>query len=256
MRPNKTLRTSWPLAVLVAVVAAFGLSDCKREQSPYCNGNNSTEKNKILLLGASRVEGDAPTYVSYRKFLWNQLMDGGWTFDFVGNRRDSFEYNLYQDRCEFDVHHEGHSGFTSGQILKALPHWLDRTSVPDIVLFSSPGGNDALDLLPYDQALDNINAIIDTLQARNPNVTIVIEKMAPPNTWLLVPPLSTYYNDIHEDVELIAQNESTSTSKIVAVDMATGFTNSMLADPIHYNALGAEHVATRYYQVLVNLLEP
>lgn len=241
---------------LFAAGIVLVFNQCRREDTSTCNGNNTTEKNTILLLGASRVEGAAPTYVSYRKWLWNKLIDGGWTFDFVGNRRDSFTYNLYQDVCAFDVHHEGHSGFTSGQLLQGLPHWLDRIAVPDIVLFSSPGGNDALDFLPYDDALANVNAIIDTLQARNPNITIVIEKMAPPNTWLLVPPLSTYYNAIHEDVEIIAQTKSTPTSKIVVVDMATGFTNDMLADPIHYNSLGAEHVAQRYYDVLETLLEP
>jgi hypothetical protein len=53
--------------------------------------------------------------------------------------------------------------------------------VPDIVLFSSPGGNDLLNDLPYVDVIENVNAIIDLLQQVNPNITIVIELLAPEN---------------------------------------------------------------------------
>ena len=45
-------------------------------------------KNKILPIGASRVEGDAPEYYSYRYPLWSELIDNEWSFDFIGNEVD------------------------------------------------------------------------------------------------------------------------------------------------------------------------
>ena len=61
----------------------------------------------------------------------------------------------------------------------ALVSWLNQTGSADIVLLSSPGGNDALEGLPYSQAVSNINYIIDILQADNPSITIILEQMAP-----------------------------------------------------------------------------
>ena len=41
-------------------------------------GEPSTSKNKILPLGASRVEGARPDFESYRYELWKLLEEGGW----------------------------------------------------------------------------------------------------------------------------------------------------------------------------------
>ncbi|MDA8897366.1 hypothetical protein N9I97_01195, partial [bacterium] len=122
-----------------------------------CQKNNQpkTASNKILPLGASRVQGDPPNYHSYRYKLWKKLLENGWSIDFVGSQIDPKSYNLV-DNEEFDPNHEGHSGYTSGQILDDLDDWMATVDTPDIVLFSSPGGNDALDFLPYDDAVDNI----------------------------------------------------------------------------------------------------
>jgi hypothetical protein len=53
----------------------------------------------------------------------------------------------------------------------------------------------------------------------------------------------------------IASQQSTSSSEVIAVDMYTGFTDLMLADDVHYNESGADFIATRYYNVLSNILE-
>lgn len=37
--------------------------------------------------------------------------------------------------------------------------------------------------------------------------------------------------------------------------MFTGFTDGMLADNVHYNEIGAEFIATRYYDILEDVLE-
>jgi lysophospholipase L1-like esterase len=214
----------------------------------------STSINKILPLGASRVEGARPDYESFRYELWKDLIDDGWTFDFIGTQSDNASYPSYSGN-DFDVDHEGRGGWTSGQILSGLEDWLNETGSPDIVLFSSPGGNDALQELPYDQAVSNINSIIDILQADNPEVTIIIEQMAPGRSEIMTVELTNYFEQMQQEVLNMAENQTTSASQVIAVDMFTGFTDSFLADDVHYNETGADFIATRYYEVLINVMD-
>lgn len=210
--------------------------------------------NKILPLGASRVEGARPVFESFRYELWKDLVDGQWTFDFIGTMEDDASYPMH-DGASFDADHEGRSGWTSGEIRSGIDDWLRRTGAPDIVLFSSPGGNDALQELSYDDAVANINAIIDALQTSNPAVTIVIEQMAPARSQEMTPQLTAYFMQLQQDVVDIATAQTTATSRVVTVDMFTGFSDDLLADDVHYNEAGASFIADQYYQVLKTFLE-
>jgi lysophospholipase L1-like esterase len=217
----------------------FNACDKNDDENPKPQSNSI---NKILPLGASRVEGARPDYESFRYELWKDLIDGGWTFDFIGTQSDNASYPSYSGN-DFDVDHEGRGGWTSGQILDGLSTWLNETGSPDFVLFSSPGGNDALEGLPYEEAVENINNIIDIIQANNPNVTILIEQMAPGRSDIMTSELSSFFDQMQQEVLSIATNQGTSKSQVIAVDMFTGFNDSFLADDVHYNGTGAEFIA-------------
>ena len=163
---------------IVAICLAFLFVGCRNEDDSFNPEDYapSTSTNKILPLGASRVEGARPDYESFRYELWKLLVDSNKEFDYIGTNRDDADYPNYMNQ-DFDIDHEGYGGFTSEQILEELETTL-QYDIPDIVLLSSPGGNDALNGMSYDNAVDNVNAIIDALQAANPNVTIVIEQLA------------------------------------------------------------------------------
>lgn len=214
----------------------------------------SNSINKIMPLGASRVEGARPAFESYRYELWKDLKENNWTFDFIGTQSDNASYPAVNNN-NFDKDHEGRGGWKSGQILDGLNGWLSETGSPDIVLFSSPGGNDMLESMDYQQTISNINAIIDVLQANNPNITIIIEQLADGRSGFMTPEFTNAFNQMRNDVLTIADQQSTSTSQVIAVDMFTGFNDSFLADEVHYNELGADFIATRYYNVLINVLE-
>jgi lysophospholipase L1-like esterase len=216
--------------------------------------SQSTSINKILPLGASRVEGARPEYESFRYELWKDLIDGGWTFDYIGTQSDNASYPPF-DNETFDIDHEGRGGWTSGQISDGLNDWLKEVGTPDIVLFSSPGGNDILIGQNYNKIISNINEIIDTLQSNNPNVTIIIEQPAQGRSDFMTTELTKTFNQIRQDVLLLATHHTTTSSQVIAVDMFTGFNDTHLADEVHYNEEGAEFVATRYYNVLTNVLE-
>ena len=155
----------------------------------------------------------------------------------------------------FDVDHEGRGGWTSGEILNGLSGWLNQTGSADIVLLSSPGGNDALEGLTYSQAVSNINYIIDVLQADNPSITIILEQMAPGRSDIMTSELTEFFTQMQQEVLNIAANKTTTTSSVMAVDMFTGFNDDLLADDVHYNEAGAVFIANRYYTILINVLE-
>ncbi len=200
---------------------------------------------KIMPLGASRAEGDRPDYESFRYELWKNFIDNGWSFDYIGTMTDPASYANYSGQV-FDKHHEGHGGYTSGQILSDIDEWIGSAGKPDIVLFSSPGGNDALEELPIDEAISNINGIIDAIQDANPDVTIFIEQPAPGHSDIMTAELTAYIEQLQSEVLTIATQQTTTTSKVIAVDMFTGWSDAYLADDVHYNSAGAKAVADRY----------
>ncbi len=213
----------------------------------------STGTIKIMPLGASRVQGFRPYFESYRYPLWKELVNENWSIDFVGTQKDISIYEAFGGFC-FDSDHEGRSGWTAERINNNLEGWLEITEKPDIVLFSSPGGNDALQGIPLSEIIPNINAIIDKLQAYNPNIIILIEQLAPGKTSFMDAELTASFNQIHDLIEDIANTQTNTTSLVVPVDMATGFKDDFLADNIHYNLQGAQFIAQRYYDKLVPYL--
>ena len=214
----------------------------------------NTSINKILTLGASRVEGSRPEFESYRYELWKDLKENNWIFDFIGTQTDEAYYPTFNN-MNFDKDHEGRGGWTSGEIQDGLDNWLNQTGPADIVLLSSPGGNDALQGLSYSQAVVNINNIIDILQADNPSVIIVLEQMAPGRSDIMTTELTDFFTQMQQEVINIAVNKTTTSSTVIAVDMFTGFNDDLLADDVHYNEAGAVFIANRYYNILINVLE-
>jgi len=238
-----------------AFILAFLFIACDNGNDSSQNDNTPSESiNQIMPLGASRVEGARPEFESYRYELWKDLIDGGWEFDFIGTQNDIASYPDYQGQS-FDEDHEGRGGWTSGQIRSGIAQWVGQVGVPDIVLFSSPGGNDALQGLPYEDIVDNVNDIIDFFQQENPNVIIIIEQLAPARSDEMTDQLTNYFDRLQQDVVTIAEQQSNNSSQVVIVDMFTGFTDSLLADDVHYNEAGAAFIAEQYYSVLIDILE-
>ena len=122
-------------------------------------------------------------------------------------------------------------------------------------MFSSPGGNDALQGASLESILPNINAIIDKIQAHNPNVTILIEQLAPAKSTFMNEELTAIFEQIQTVITEITHNQTTATSKVIPVDMATGFSDDFLADNVHYNTAGAQFIAEKYYDKLIPYLE-
>ncbi len=236
--------------LLMGLLVACFIVACGGDEEMETDFNSEASPGlKIMSLGASRVEGARPFFESFRYELWKQMVAAGWAFDYIGTVEDEASYPAFNER-NFDLDHEGRGGWTSGQILSGLEGWIQATGIPDIVLFSSPAGNDALQNLDYEQSIANVNAIIDLLQEVNPNVVIIVEQLAPGKSEIMTGDLLHYFNRIQSDILTIAAAQSTTTSTVTGVDMFTGFTDDLLADDVHYNEAGAKFIADRYFIAL------
>ena len=257
MMPNCIKHTGFSLLLLVVSCICL-LIGCQSDQLDQINANKEENTNdipnKIMPLGASRVQGLTPLFESYRFELWKDLIDGGWDFDYIGTETETGSYPNYEN-LSFDPDHQGKMSWTSEKIFEELESILHETGYPDIVLFSSPGGNDILDGLPYENVIENINDIIDLFQDRNPDIVILIEQLAPGKTSFMTPELTLIFDKAVLDVETIAQEQTDENSLVIPVNMFEGFADRYLADDIHYNTEGAEFIAQRYYEVLENVLE-
>ena len=257
MMLNRIKHTGFSLLLLVVSCICL-LIGCQSDQLDQINANKEENTNdipnKIMPLGASRVQGLTPLFESYRFELWKDLIDGGWDFDYIGTETETGSYPNYEN-LSFDPDHQGKMSWTSEKIFEELESILHETGYPDIVLFSSPGGNDILDGLPYENVIENINDIIDLFQDRNPDIVILIEQLAPGKTSFMTPELTLIFDQAVLDVETIAQEQTDENSLVIPVNMFEGFVDSYLADDIHYNTEGAEFIAQRYYEVLENVLE-
>ena len=204
---------------------------------------------KILCLGDSRVEG-SESYDSYRYEFWKDLIDCNWNFDLVGSEIDPIVYPTYQNFI-FDADHQGIGGITTYDLLSELPYVLSDIGIVDIVLICI-GGNDALNegSIGIPDALENISSILELLQSNNPQVLILIEQIAPGLNSMMTSDLIQALNNLNTGIEQLAENQTTITSNVIAVNMSNEWQDSYLADDVHYNSIGAEIVATRYSDVL------
>ena len=139
----------------------------------------------------------------------------------------------------------GLSGETSAGGLSRID-WILRQPIDVFVL--ELGANDGLRGLPLDQTKKNLQAIIDKVKTKYPNVKIVIAgMMVPPN---LGPEYTTSFRRIFPE---LAKKNNATLIPFLLQDVA-GHEKLNLDDGIHPNQEGHRIVANNVYQVLSPLL--
>lgn len=203
---------------------------------------------KILNFGDSRVDGAPPEFESYRYELWKKLVQNDWEIDFVGPYQDDFNYPIVNG-MPFDPDHAGVGGYQTTDGLDVIDVLLERLPQLDVVLMDL-GGNDLLEGRSVDATIANVNQLIDIIQAEYPNVTIFVEQIAPGISSIMTAELTPLFNDFNAQIAQVASQQTSTSSKVIAIDMYTGFTDAYLADALHYNEAGAKFVADRYYTAM------
>ena len=139
----------------------------------------------------------------------------------------------------------GLSGETSAGGLSRID-WILRQPIDVFVL--ELGANDGLRGLPLDQTKKNLQAIIDKVRARYPNVKIVIAgMMVPPN---MGPDYTASFRKIFPE---LAKKNNATLIPFLLQDVA-GYEKLNLGDDIHPNQEDHRIVANNVYQALSPLL--
>jgi acyl-CoA thioesterase I len=223
------------------------------------NGNTTN----ILCLGNSITNG-TDKYNSYRRCLWQLLHKNNYNIDLVGSWNSHHMGGEVPDP-DFDMDHDGHSGWTAADVLNPpdwdkqrgnIHQWL-QTYSPGMVLIEL-GTNEVFQCVPVADALKNIAAIIESFRKNNSGVKIFLAQIPPlGKQWA---PKKLCGNDTAYAQRVIAFNKAikdfavkknTAASRVIAVDQYTGMDPSKnMYDDIHPNNSGEKIMAEKWFAAI------
>jgi len=228
----KTCRPIPSLLVLLASASCFAALHAQRLN--------------IHPVGDSITNGTGGTSGNggYRLDLDTLLFDALYEFDFIGTTTTN-SANL------FDPDHDGHGGWTIGQIDANIEAWFNSIADPDIILLHI-GTND------FGQGLDTPNAInrLDTLITRmtglRPNahviVTNLMERGEPQNS-----AIQTQFNPF---VEGVVDAQITAGNLVSFLDMRALVPLSDMPDNLHPNDAGYTKMAAGWFDAIEAVVNP
>lgn len=185
-------------------------------------------------------------------------------FDFIGSWSQHANGTVVPVP-DFDMDHEGHSGWTFEDILKPpswdsargnLHEWI-KEYTPDIVLIEL-GTNDVFHCRTPKEMFDNLNVILGLLREKNNHVKIFLAQ---------IPPLGAQWSDkklcgndlayaqgiinLNKQIASYAAEHSSMQSPIKVVDQFTGIdTSKDMFDDIHPNTKGEKIMAERWFEAI------
>ncbi|HEX8531771.1 MAG TPA: SGNH/GDSL hydrolase family protein, partial [Cytophagales bacterium] len=175
----------------------------------------STTATRIMPLGNSITQSYA-AYDSYRRPLWHRLKNAGYAVDFVGSQQRN--YDGPPAHPDFDLDHEGHSGWRADQLLAGISNWAG-TYHPDVVLMHV-GTNDMFQSQSVSSTLSELSQIIDRLRAANPNVKILLAKLILPTEWY---GRLARVKALNDAIPGLVVQKHTTQSPVILVDQSAGF---------------------------------
>ncbi|MEO5891529.1 MAG: GDSL-type esterase/lipase family protein [Ferruginibacter sp.] len=217
----------------------------------------------ILCLGNSITNG-TDKYNSYRRILWQLLHKNNYNIDMIGSW-NSHHMGGPVPQPDFDMDHDGHSGWTAENVLNPpdwdkqrgnIRQWLQIYS-PDIVLLEL-GTNEVFQCVAVADAIKNISTIVDVLRKKNAKVKIFLAQIPPlGQQWA---PKKLCGNDIayaqrvtvfNESIKLFAAKKNTVYSPVILVDQYSGVSPAKnMYDDIHPNESGEKIMAGKWFNAI------
>jgi acyl-CoA thioesterase I len=178
-------------------------------------------------------------------------------------------YDEHPPNPDFDMDHEGHSGWTtqnilsglseSGEGLRRLDIWLS-THIPDIVLLHV-GTNDILKCEDANGIVARIREMVAIARSTNPSSTILVSTLIPLGSAQRLGFDDRYCSErkgLNGVVEEFNQRLEAALSKIAQVELVDanrGFDPERdLYDGIHPNASGERKIAEAWFFALIPIL--
>ncbi|KOX20418.1 SGNH hydrolase [Saccharothrix sp. NRRL B-16348] len=191
---------------------------------------------KVMPLGDSITDGfNVPG--GYRVDLWQKLVAGGRTVDFVGSMTNG-------PSSLGDRNHEGHSGWTIAQIDSNITNWL-RTYTPRTILLHI-GTNDMYGGDPGG-APQRLSNLVDRITSLAPSAELFVATIVPLSSG------DATVRAFNATIPPMVQSKVNAGKKVHLVDMYRALTTADLADGVHPNAGGYSKMATAWYNALLSV---
>jgi hypothetical protein len=167
---------------------------------------------------------------------------------FVGSLQSN--YDGPPAHPDFDLDHEGHSGWRADQLLAGIGSWAS-TYRPDVVLMHA-GSNDMFQSQSVSSTISELSQIIDRIRAANPYVKILLAKLIPPTEWY---GRLARVKALNDAIPGLVTQKHTTQSPVILVDQSAGFYAATdTFDGIHTNVSGENKMAARWYEALTQML--
>jgi lysophospholipase L1-like esterase len=226
-------RTKRLLALLAASATLVGAAF-------LATGTANAESNggvRVMPLGDSITDG-LTVPGGYRIGLWQKLVAGGFTVDFVGS--------LFNGPSSLGDHdHEGHSGWTIAQIDANIVNWL-RATMPRTVLLHI-GTNDMFGGSAGAPA--RLSTLIDHITTTAPDTIVFVATIIP------LANADAAVRTFNAAIPGIVQSKVSAGKHVHLVDMFSALTTADLADGVHPNAGGYEKMSVVWFNALRSVPE-
>ncbi len=227
---------------------------------------------KIMPLGNSITQGLhidwRPGYYarlnSYRRPLWFKLQTAGVSVDFIGSLTETDNSSgLSTPDPDFDLDHEGHSGWRVDELLygqwggPGLSSWVTM-NVPDAVLLHV-GTNDLIQEETVLSTWREIGQVLDTLQKYNPNVHIYLAKIMGVGNYVGPAPgvIAAQFDSLNSIIPDLLPGRNTPTSPITIVDIDAVIDPDVeTVEGIHPDSLGEIDIAQAWFDAIVGSTFP
>jgi acyl-CoA thioesterase-1 len=219
--------------------------------------SGATRVIRILPMGDSITQGgrEDREELTYRHPLYYMLLKSKYNVDFIGSLKTGLSGNAKWpavDGVPFDLDHEGHYGWRTGQVRDNLAEWMKRYPAPPDIVLIHLGTNDQGAEDFNEAVVKPLSDIIAMLRAKNPNVTVLVGHLNfNGGAALTIRPL----------VEEMAKKLTTKNSHVVTVHHYKGWfenpnhAESDTFDWAHPNARGQKKMAACWFAAMKPYLD-
>ena len=210
-------------------------------ENPHANrhqdAQEGTMKTTILAIGDSITQG-GKSFSCYRQVLIPALIKQGLAFEFIGPTKDATSP------------HAGYGGRNTKYLLSISKDVYIKYPA-DIVLIHS-GHNSFSKDKPVQGIIRDTRAMIETISALNPKVTILLAQVIPAGKL----PKYSYIPELNQELKVLSQRLISKNFKVILVNQADGFDwkTDTISDKVHPNASGAKKMAVKWMDALLPLL--
>jgi lysophospholipase L1-like esterase len=203
---------------------------------------------RILPMGDSITDGsafDSPDGTGgYRGPLYDSLTTAGFTIDYVGT-------STVNSGLLVEKEHEGHSGWTIGQLDANVAAWFAAINTPDFILLHigtndfGGGGSDPAAITRLDNLITKMAGLRPTAHII---VTNLMERGEPANT--------TIQTEFNPFVQGVVDAHILAGDLVSFLDMRAAVPLSDMPDNLHPDQNGYNKMAAAWHGAIIALLDP